>query len=69
MFSTTNQPSGVPEKGALSTYRACVTGTVLRELLDHTFEIRIGGAKAPCEPVQIFDNNRVVRAEPTIFMA
>jgi len=29
----------------------CVIGTVLRELLDHTFEIRIAGAKAPCEPV------------------
>jgi hypothetical protein len=24
---------------------------VLLELLDHTFEIRITGAKAPCEPV------------------
>jgi hypothetical protein len=24
---------------------------VLRELLDHTFEIGIAGAKAPCEPV------------------
>jgi len=25
--------------------------TVLLELLDHAFEIRIAGAKAPCEPV------------------
>ena len=24
---------------------------MLRELLDHTFEIGIAGAKAPCEPV------------------
>ena len=24
---------------------------MLRELLDYTFEIRIAGAKAPCEPV------------------
>jgi hypothetical protein len=28
-----------------------VTRTALRELLDHTFEIRIAGAKAPCKPV------------------
>ena len=30
----------------------CVTRTVLLdELLDHTFEIRVAGSKAPCEPV------------------
>ena len=29
----------------------CVTRTVLLELLDHTFEIGIAGAKDSCEPV------------------
>lgn len=29
----------------------CVAPTVLLELLDHTFQIGIASAKAPCEPV------------------
>lgn len=29
----------------------CVSSTVLLELFDHIFQIRIASAKAPCEPV------------------
>ena len=29
----------------------CVNRTVLLDLLDHAFEVRVAGAKAPCEPV------------------
>jgi len=35
----------------MSLHARCATRTMRLELLDHTFEIWIAGAKAPCEPV------------------
>ena len=40
--------------------RRCVHGTVLLELLDHAFQIRIATAKASCEPVPTTLRNPLV---------